>query len=93
MDAKRHPLDATMIVRAKVLNLTSLFLRFFLASLDFLRAVKIIDHGTSYKMQDYCSIWCLVLYGSEHGEAPPNDIWYTQLFSSLKISVPAAVFG
>ena len=84
--------------KAKVLNLTSLFLRFFLASLlIFSGAVKIIDPlGTSYKMQDYYTAFDAQMseaYLVEHGEAPPSDIWYTQLFSNLKkISVPTAVF-
>lgn len=84
--------------KAKVLSLTSLFLRFFLASLlIFSGAVKIIDPlGTSYKMQDYYTAFDAQMseaYLVEHGEAPPSDIWYTQLFSSLKkISVPTAVF-
>ena len=47
-------------------------------------------------MQDYYTAFDAQMseaYLVEHGEAPPNDIWYTQLFSSLKaISVPTAVF-
>ena len=84
--------------KAKALNLTSLFLRFFLASLlIFSGAVKIIDPlGTSYKMQDYYTAFDAQMseaYLVEHGEAPPSDIWYTKLFSNLKkISVPTAVF-
>ena len=96
---KKAPIDFDNdSTKAKVLNLTSLFLRFFLASLlIFSGAVKIIDPlGTSYKMQDYYTAFDAQMsevYLVEHGEAPPSDIWYTQLFSSLKkISVPTAVF-
>ena len=84
--------------KARLLNLTSLFLRFFLAILlIFSGAVKIIDPlGTSYKMQDYYTAFDAQMseaYLVEHGEAPPSDIWYTQLFSNLKkISIPTAVF-
>ena len=82
----------------KVLHITSLFFRFFLAALlIFSGAVKIIDPlGTAYKMQDYYTAFDAQMSEAflvNNGEAPPSDIWFTQLFSALKTaSLATAVF-
>ena len=81
----------------RILHLSSLFLRFFLAALlIFSGAVKIIDPlGTAYKMQDYYTAFDAQMsesYLIKNGESPPSDIWYTKLFSALKqVSIATAV--